>query len=84
MREPMRKVTVWFHSDAVILGCDCGERIWCIDTPDGWMFADVSPGPFYELSDAIKYASSLYPGHPDVARALGRDQWALSDLKSPR
>ena len=61
------KPFVWLHSDVAISGCDCGERIWEVQTPDGFMWsAHAGPGNFETLPAAMNYANTLYEGHPDM------------------
>jgi hypothetical protein len=82
------KPFAWLHSDAVVPGCDCGERAWQVDLPVGWMYAPVTsvdPAGFATQADALTYAASLHPEHPDVRRSLARvaspaphDLWAAS------
>lgn len=70
----MRKDSIWiyFHSDAVIPDCDCGEREWDIQLPEGWWWThSAGPGPFSSLEEAMTYAISLTPDHPDVCNDFG-------------
>lgn len=61
------KPIVWLHSDAVI-DCDCGDRVWDVQTPRGYMWSTPEgPGDFQTLDAAMTYAASLHEDHPDVA-----------------
>lgn len=69
---PDRKPCLWFHSDSYIPDCDCGEREWQIDLPDGFMWLKMrGPGEVVDMEhwpDVIEYANSLHPNHPDIVR----------------
>lgn len=75
-----QKVTLYFHSDVAVPGCDCGDREWEVQLPGGWMWSGHrGPGPFFTLADAMNYAMTLCPNNPDAARAEGPDLWVLSE-----
>ena len=61
------KPFVWLHSCVVLPGCECGQRIWEVQTPEGFMWSRrEGPGDFDTLDAAMNYANSLHEGHPDV------------------
>lgn len=77
---PRVKPLVWLHSCVVIPGCECGERIWEVQTPDGFMWSrHEGPGNFDTLEAAMNYAASLHASHPDVVLI---ETSVLSDCKA--
>jgi hypothetical protein len=64
---------VYLHSDRVIPGCDCGDRVWTVQLGDAFMWADMAgPGDFDTLEAAMDYAVTLHSAHPDVRLRPGQ------------
>lgn len=60
---------VWLHSCAVIPECDCGDREWEVQPPDGYQWSTIhGPGAFSSMEGAIAYARCLHPDHSDMRR----------------
>lgn len=58
---------VYLHACAVIPECNCGDREWIVQTADGYMWSTMAgPDAFDSMADAIAYARTLHPDHPDV------------------
>jgi hypothetical protein len=73
------RVNVYLHSDVAVPGCDCGERDWVVELPDGWMWSTAAgPGSFETMQSAMGFAVTLHPRHRAVQRSLTPDMWDLT------